>query len=199
MGNSMQIGATSWGQQWTAPSYDLRTGGMPGRGTGVPGSGTTDPLTGVQQVGDPSLDGRSAGATERKGDARAAKGADGAARVNGSKECQTCKSRKYSDRSSDPTVSFQTPTSLSPEAASTAVRAHEQEHVSHEQARAQEKGLRVVAQSVSIHSAICPECGRSYVSGGTTTTTTRANDNAGYTASGKSGAASSGGAVNRLA
>jgi hypothetical protein len=195
----MQIGATSWGQQWTAPSYDLRHGGVPGRGIGMSGDSTSDPLTGAQQVGNPSIDARTAGTTDRKDAIHGAKGADGAARVDGSKECQSCKSRKYSDRSSDPTVSFQTPTSLSPEAASTAVRAHEQQHVVHEQARAQEKGLRVVSQSVSIHSAICPECGRSYVSGGTTTTTTKAESNPSYTSSGRSGASSSGALVNRLA
>lgn len=195
----MQIGATSWGQQWTAPSYDLRNGGIPRRGIGMPGDGTGDPSTGAQQVGNPSLDARTAGVADRKGDVGDAKGADGAARVAGSKDCQTCKSRKYSDRSSDPTVSFQTPTSLSPEAASTAVRAHEQQHVVHEQARAQEKGLRVVSQSVSIHTAICPECGRSYVSGGTTTTTTKADGNSGYTSCGKGGGSSSGSVVNRLA
>jgi hypothetical protein len=195
----MQIGATSWGQQWTAPTYDLRTGILPGRGTATSGESGTDPATGVQQVGNPSIEVRSAGAPDRKDGARSAKGADGAARIDGSKECQTCKSRKYADRSSDPTVSFQTPTSLTPEAASTAVRAHEQEHVVHEQARAREKGLRVVAQSVSIHYAICPECGRSYVSGGTTTTTTKSGGDQGYTSSGRSGASSSGAIVNQLA
>ncbi len=195
----MQIGATSQGQQWTAPTYDLRTGGLAGRGIATPGENGADPTTVMQQAGVPAFDARMAGATDRTEGVRSTEGADGAARVDGSKECNTCKSRKYADRSSDPTVSFQTPTSLSPEAASTAVRAHEQEHVVHEQARAREKGLRVVSQSVSIHYAICPECGRSYVSGGTTTTATRAESNTGYTSSGRSGAASSGGLVNQLA
>lgn len=91
----------------------------------------------------------------------------------GAGECQTCKNRRYQDRSNDATVSFQAPTRLAPGAAEGAVRAHEQEHVSNEQARAAEEGRRVVSQTVSIQYAICPECGRSYVAGGTTTTVTK--------------------------
>ena len=82
-----------------------------------------------------------------------------------------------------------------PEAAPTAVRAHEQEHVVHEQARARENGQRVVAQSVTIHYAVCPECGRPYVSGGTTTTTTKPQEQTNYTSSGKGGGSSTGGVV----
>ncbi len=89
-------------------------------------------------------------------------------------ECQTCKERKYQDGSNDPGVSFKTPTNIAPEAAASAVRGHEQEHVSREQSKAQRDGRDVVSQSVTIHTAICPECGRVYVSGGTTRTTTRA-------------------------
>jgi ribosomal protein L32 len=48
------------------------------------------------------------------------------------------------------------------------------EHVVREQAKAQREGRRVINQSVSIHTAICPECGKTYVSGGTTRTTTAA-------------------------
>jgi ribosomal protein L32 len=88
-------------------------------------------------------------------------------------ECQTCKSRRYKDDSNDPSVSFQTATRIAPGAEESAVRAHEQEHVSHEQTKARESGGRVVSQNVSIHYQICPECGRMYVSGGTTTTVTR--------------------------
>lgn len=88
-------------------------------------------------------------------------------------ECQTCKERKYQDGSDDPGVSYKTPTNIAPEAAASAVRGHEQEHVSREQSKAQREGRDVVSQSVTIHTAICPECGRVYVSGGTTRTTTR--------------------------
>jgi len=88
-------------------------------------------------------------------------------------ECRTCQNRKYQDRSDDPSVSFQTPTALSPTEAPAAVMAHESEHVRNEQQRARETGREVVAQNVQIHTAVCPECGRVYVAGGTTTTVTR--------------------------
>lgn len=89
-------------------------------------------------------------------------------------ECQTCKERKYQDGSNDPGVSFKTPTNVAPEQAASAVRGHEQEHVVREQAKAQREGREVVSQSVTYHTAICPECGKVYVSGGTTRTSTRA-------------------------
>jgi hypothetical protein len=88
-------------------------------------------------------------------------------------ECQTCSERRYKDVSNDSTVSFQTPTKLDSGEAAYAVRAHEQEHVSHEQARAEREGREVVSQNVVIHYAVCPECGKVYVAGGTTTTATR--------------------------
>lgn len=87
-------------------------------------------------------------------------------------ECQTCANRKYQDGSDDPGVSFKTPTNLSPEQAAAAVRGHEQEHVVREQAEAIREDRRVVSQSVTLHTDICPECGRVYVSGGVTRTTT---------------------------
>ncbi len=86
--------------------------------------------------------------------------------------CQTCKNRKYQDGSDDPGVSFKTATRLTPKQAETAVRGHEMEHVSHERARAEREGRKIVHQSVTIHTAICPECGDVYVSGGTTRTAT---------------------------
>lgn len=89
-------------------------------------------------------------------------------------ECQTCKERKYQDGSDDPGVSFKTPTNVVPELAASAVRGHEQEHVVREQAEARREGREVVSQSVTYHTAICPECGKVYVSGGTTRTSTRA-------------------------
>lgn len=90
-------------------------------------------------------------------------------------ECQTCKNRKYQDGSDDPGVSFKTATRIAPEQVASAVRGHEQEHVVREQAKAQREDRKVVSQSVTIHTAICPECGDVYVSGGTTRTTTKAN------------------------
>jgi hypothetical protein len=91
-------------------------------------------------------------------------------------ECSTCASRTYQDKSDDSGVSFQTPTHLDPDQAASAVMAHEQEHVTREQADAEQKGREVISQSVQIQSAICPECGRSYVSGGTTKTMTRTKE-----------------------
>lgn len=90
-------------------------------------------------------------------------------------ECQTCERRKYQDGSDDPGVSFKTPTNLSPEQAAAAVRGHEQEHVVREQAQAAREDRHVVSQSVTLHTDICPECGRVYVSGGVTRTTTAAD------------------------
>lgn len=87
-------------------------------------------------------------------------------------ECQTCANRTYVDGSNDPGVSFKTPTHLSPGEAAGAVASHEQEHVVNEQADAKAEGREVVSQSVQIFTSICPECGKTYVSGGVTKTTT---------------------------
>lgn len=92
-------------------------------------------------------------------------------------ECHTCENRKYQDGSNDSSVSFQSPTKISPESAASAVRGHEAEHVSHEQTKAKMEGKKVISQSVQIHTGICPECGRVYISGGTTRTVTK-TDNA---------------------
>jgi hypothetical protein len=86
-----------------------------------------------------------------------------------SEPCQACATRRYQDGSNDSGVSFQTPTSVAPEAAASLVRAHEQEHVSREGAKARESGLHAMS-TVRIHTDICPECKKIYVSGGTTTT-----------------------------
>ena len=88
-------------------------------------------------------------------------------------ECQTCKNRKYQDGSDDPGVSFKMPTRISPEAAPYAIRAHESEHVAHAWAEAQREDKEDVSQSDSYHTDICPECGKSYMSGGTTRTVFR--------------------------
>ena len=92
-------------------------------------------------------------------------------------ECAICASRTYQDQSNDPGVSFKTPTQLNPAQAATAVISHEMEHVANEQADAKQEGKEVVAQSVQIFHSICPECGKSYVSGGVTKTTTASKSN----------------------
>ena len=88
------------------------------------------------------------------------------------KECQTCKNRKYQD-GSDEMVSFKSAAHVSPQAAAGRVRAHEGEHVSNAYDKAAQKNGTVVYASVSIHTSVCPECGRTYVSGGTTNTAIR--------------------------
>ena len=85
-------------------------------------------------------------------------------------ECESCRSRKYKDGSDESDVSFQTAQHVSPESAGARVRAHEGEHVTNAYEKAAEKGGKVLQASVAIKTDICPECGRVYVSGGTTTT-----------------------------
>jgi len=92
-----------------------------------------------------------------------------AAKRAGVIECETCASRKYQD-GSDEEVSFKSAQHVSPQAAAARVRGHEQEHVSNAYDKAKEAGGKVLNASVAIHTSICPECGRTYVSGGTTTT-----------------------------
>ena len=103
-------------------------------------------------------------------------GAKSAQEVMEEGECQTCKERKYQDGSDDPGVSFKTPTNISPDQAASAVRGHENEHVVREQAKAQREDRKVVSQSVTYHTDICPECGKVYVSGGETRTVTKADN-----------------------
>ncbi len=87
----------------------------------------------------------------------------------GKSECQTCKERKYQD-GSDEMVSFKAAAHISPENSASRVRAHEQEHVSNAFKKAAQGEGKVLQASVRLQTAICPECGRSYVAGGTTTT-----------------------------
>ena len=71
---------------------------------------------------------------------------------------------------SDEMVSFKSPTHISPESAASAVMAHEQEHVSNAYSKANRDNAEVIQASVRIQTSVCPECGRTYVSGGETTT-----------------------------
>ena len=92
-----------------------------------------------------------------------------AGRTSSPAECETCKSRKYQD-GSDEMVSFKSAAHISPNAAATTVRSHEQEHVSNAYKKAAMNNGKVLSATVSIHTSVCPECGRSYVSGGETNT-----------------------------
>lgn len=96
-------------------------------------------------------------------------------------ECETCKNRKYQD-GSDEMVSFKSAAHISPQASASRVRSHEQEHVSNAYSKAAKKGGKVIAANVSLKTAICPECGTSYVAGGTTATKIKyPNENHPYT------------------
>ncbi len=95
----------------------------------------------------------------------------------GKLECQTCRERKYQDVSNDPGVSFKTPSKIASGNVSAAIMAHEQEHVRNETAKAAQEGKQILSQSVTNHTGVCPECGRSYVSGGTTRTVTKPDNN----------------------
>ncbi len=93
-----------------------------------------------------------------------------AGRKSSPAECETCKNRKYQDGSDEGDVSFKAAAHIDPRSAASRVRSHEQEHVSNAYEKAAEKDGKVVACNVSIHTSVCPECGRTYVSGGTTAT-----------------------------
>lgn len=108
-----------------------------------------------------------------------AAGVEGAQKAFEKGECKTCRERKYQDGSDDAGVSYQTPTHIAPEQAASAVMGHEMEHVVREQAKAEREDRKVVSQSVTMHTAVCPECGRVYVSGGTTRTTTVGTEDTG--------------------
>ena len=130
---------------------------------------------GAEKAKMPDLPG-SKGADAQQAANPAAEGSKSAREVMEEGECQTCKERKYQDGSDDPGVSFKAPTNISPDQAAAAVRGHENEHVVREQAKAQREDRKVVSQSVTYHTDICPECGKVYVSGGTTRTVTKANN-----------------------
>lgn len=106
-------------------------------------------------------------------------------------ECETCKNRKYQD-GSDEMVSFKSAAHISPQASASRVRAHEQEHVSNAYTKAAKNGGKVLSANVTLKTAICPECGSSYVAGGTTATKIQySNESNPYTQNRKSLDASS--------
>lgn len=84
-------------------------------------------------------------------------------------ECETCKNRKYTD-GSDEMVSFKAPGHIDPDNAAAVVMGHEQEHVSNAYNKARNNNGHVERATVRLKTDICPECGRSYISGGETNT-----------------------------
>lgn len=111
-----------------------------------------------------------AGSSSIYGNSYDEKAKSGAAGIHPQEECETCKNRKYQDGSDEANVSFKAAAHISPESAGALVRAHEQQHVSNAYKKAAMNNGKVMQASVTIHTSICPECGRSYVSGGTTAT-----------------------------
>lgn len=97
----------------------------------------------------------------------------------GAVECSTCASRKYQD-GSDENVSYKSASHIDPSFSGSKVMAHEQEHVSNAYSKAAKGGGQVISASVTLKTAICPECGRSYVSGGVTNTAIKYNENNPY-------------------
>ena len=85
-------------------------------------------------------------------------------------ECQTCKNRKYQDGSNESDVSYKAPTHISPGSSTGATMAHEQMHVANAYESASKNNGKVLQASVQLKMAVCPECGRVYCAGGTTTT-----------------------------
>lgn len=92
-------------------------------------------------------------------------------KANKQTECQTCKNRKYVDGSDEGNVSFKAPGHISPEASGSVVMSHEREHVANAVNEGNEKNKKLISATVSLQMAVCPECGRAYVAGGTTKTT----------------------------
>lgn len=84
-------------------------------------------------------------------------------------ECKTCKTRKYQD-GSDEMVSFKAPGHIAPENAAAVVLSHEHEHVANAYNKAKNGNGHVERATVQLKVGICPECGRSYISGGVTNT-----------------------------
>lgn len=99
----------------------------------------------------------------------------------GQVECSTCENRRYQDGSNE-MVSFKSPGHIDPASSGSVVRSHEQEHVSNAYAKAGKSNGQVMQASVALKTATCPECGRSYVSGGTTTTQIKYDEGNPYSA-----------------
>ena len=94
-------------------------------------------------------------------------------KADGTEECETCENRTYVDGSNENDVSFKTPGHISPEASAAKVSAHEYEHVRNAYQEDKEEGKELVSVSVSLKTAVCPECGKTYVAGGETRTLMR--------------------------
>ncbi|MGN0390954.1 MAG: hypothetical protein ACI4L2_09080 [Wujia sp.] len=95
-------------------------------------------------------------------------------------ECQTCKNREYVDGSNEPDVSFKTPGKISAEQSFAKVSSHEREHVSNAIQKSSKPGAKLISANVTLKMGVCPECGRTYVAGGETTTQIRYSESNPY-------------------
>ncbi len=84
--------------------------------------------------------------------------------------CETCRNRKYQDGSNENDVSFKSPSHITPGSEYSKVRSHESEHVANAYEKASKNNGKVLQASVTLNTSICPECGRSFISGGKTHT-----------------------------
>ncbi len=128
-------------------------------------------LTGIGADSGSSFDKVNGAGGKAVGGVGKSEGVDGEKKTGGKsspEDCETCKNRKYKDGSDESDVSFQTATHIDPTAAGARVRVHEQEHVTNAYSKAAEAGGKVISVGVALHTAVCPECGRTYVSGGVT-------------------------------
>lgn len=98
----------------------------------------------------------------------------------GAIECETCKNRRYQDGSDEADVSFKSPGHISPGTSAARVMSHEQEHVANAYEKAGKRNGRVISANVKLQTAVCPECGRSYVAGGKTSTVIKYNESNPY-------------------
>ena len=120
----------------------------------------SSPINGQETISSPSMNPQGLSNVENRA----------AEKTSSKGECQTCKERKYVDGSDEGNVSFKSPGHIAPEASAGVVMAHEKEHVANARREGNKPGNELISASVSIKTAICPECGRSYVAGGTTRT-----------------------------
>jgi len=95
---------------------------------------------------------------------------------SGAVECSTCASRKYQDGSNEGDVSYKAPGHIDPSQSAGRVMAHELEHVGNAVEKASKKDATLMSANVTLKTAICPECGRSYVAGGVTHTAIKYSD-----------------------
>jgi ssDNA-binding Zn-finger/Zn-ribbon topoisomerase 1 len=91
-------------------------------------------------------------------------------------ECETCSKRLYKDGSDDIGVSFKHGNHISPEASYSVVLSHEKEHVAIAKEEAKKEKDATVNSTIRLFTAVCPECGKTYISGGETRTITITRD-----------------------